>query len=332
VGAETRSVRGWPVYVIGNDTLTLEVLPAKGGDLLSISTERGVNLLWSSPWGLQERGSAPSGVDPNLAFLNAYPGGWQTIFPNGGEACVEHGVMWGFHGEAALSAWDIDFVSSTEIQMSTRLFRSPFHLQKRIAVEGNVVSVTEKATNEGSTGIDAMWSHHPAFGAPLIGPGCTVSTSARSFLADDVSLGEFGDLNPGASGAWPFAQARDGGVVDLTRLPHPQEPAARLGYLSDFQDEARISLANPEVGIAVDLRWDRDLMPHAWYWLEANATAGFPWFGRAYVLGLEPATSYPGHGLAAAREKTASQISFLPAESKLVEISLTVSTAPATFA
>jgi galactose mutarotase-like enzyme len=328
VGPEPRSVRGWPVYVLGADALTAEVVPAKGGDLLSISTERGISLLWSTPWGLPERGSVPSGVDPNLAFLNAYPGGWQTIFPNGGEACTEYGVTWGFHGEAALRAWDVDLVTHTAIAMSTRLFRSPFRLEKRIALDGNVVTVTERATNEGSSAIEVMWSHHPAFGAPLIGPGCTVSTSARSFLADDVPLGEFGDLHAGAVAAWPFAEARDGGVVDLSRLP--QEPAARLGYLSDFEDGARISLTNPEIGITVDLRWDETAMPYAWYWLEANGTPGFPWFGRAYVLGLEPATSYPGHGLGAVREKSASQISFQPGETKEIEISLTVSTAPAT--
>lgn len=324
MSTQTRMVRGWSVLSISSDSLTVDIVPGKGGDILGVRTASGVDLLWSSPWGLRERGAAPTGVDPSGAFLASYAGGWQTIFPNGGAACAEHGTTWGFHGEAALAAWDVESANASELMMSTRLFASPFHLQKTVSVESEVVTVTETVTNEGSQSVETMWSHHPAFGAPLVGPGCTVGTSARTFTADDVPLGSFGDLVPGATSDWPFAEARAGGVVDLRELPGPGHPTARLGYLSDFADGACISLDNPQLGLAVEIRWDEGVMPHAWYWLEANATLDFPLYGRAYVLGLEPATSYPGQGLGAVRRTTGTQVAFQAGESRTAAISLAV--------
>ena len=154
--------------------------------------------------------------------------------------------------------------------------------------------------------------HHPAFAAPLLGPRCVVTTSARSFTADDLH-------GLAARGRTRRQERRP------VTAPRPQQTAEHLGYLSNFQDGARISLENPDVGLRVDLRWDQTIMSHAWYWLEAHATSAFPWFGRAYVLGLEPATSHPALGLEAVRRKTGAQLSFMPSESKVVEISLAVS-------
>ncbi len=40
-------------------------------------------------------------------WIEAYPGGWQLLLPNGGDECTEQGVTWGFHGEAALVPWTV---------------------------------------------------------------------------------------------------------------------------------------------------------------------------------------------------------------------------------
>ena len=326
-GAQVQAVRGWPVHVLAGDALTVQVVPGKGADILAVRTAGGVDLLWASPWGLPERGSASVGTDPDVAFLEAYPGGWQTIFPNGGHTCTEQGVTWGFHGEAALVGWDVDSADASRVQVSTRLRRSPFHLLKQVSVDGSVVTVTETATNEGSAPVEVMWSHHPAFGAPLLGLGCTLSTSARTFVADDGPLGG-GDLEPGATSAWPHAAGLDGRSVDLRVLPGPEQAVARLGYLTGFDGRAWMRLDNPGLGLSAEVGWDAAVLPHAWYWLEAHATAQYPWFGRAYVLGLEPASSHPGQGLAVVRRTTGTQVSFAPGESRTIEITLTVGSTP----
>jgi hypothetical protein len=43
-----------------------------------------------------------------------------------------------------------------------------------------------------------------------------------------------------------------------------------------------------------------------WYWQVARGAYGYPWYGRTYSMALEPWTSWPGEGLAAAmRQGTA---------------------------
>lgn len=308
---------GWDVVRIASDRLAVDVLPGKGGDILAArALPGGVNVLWQAPWGLRRPG-VPTGGDSVASLMEAYPGGWQTVFPNGGDATVEHGVEWGMHGEAWLAPWEWT-ADGDAVVLTTRLVRSPFTLTKRIAVDGSTVTVEETARNDGGDAVEAMWSHHPAFGPPLLGPGARLETAARTVVVDDVRDMPAGDLLVGGRGEWPFAPGRDGGTVDLRVLP---ERGDRFAYLTDFS-RGWMSLTNGALSAAVE--WDLAVMPHAWLWLEAGATPGFPWYRRAYVLGLEPASSYPGQGIAAVRAKTGTQLSFAPGQSRTATVSLTV--------
>ncbi len=42
------------------------------------------------------------------------------------------------------------------------------------------------------------------------------------------------------------------------------------------------------------------MLPYLWLWQELGASTDYPWWGQAYVVGLEPFSSYPTNGLAAA--------------------------------
>jgi hypothetical protein len=72
----------------------------------------------------------------------------------------------------------------------------------------------------------------------------------------------------------------------------------------------------------VDVGWDLDVFPSAWLWLEARATAGFPWYQSVRALGIEPATSWPGQGIAAVRRKTGTQRRFAPGDTRTAQVSL----------
>src|SRR5690348_6179271 len=93
--------RGWDVLRLTSDALVVDVVPGKGGDIIAVRrSPDGPNLLWETPWGLRERGAIGTSGDSLVTLMEAYPGGWQTVFPNGGDPCVEHGVEWGMHVEA----------------------------------------------------------------------------------------------------------------------------------------------------------------------------------------------------------------------------------------
>jgi hypothetical protein len=54
--------------------------------------------------------------------------------------------------------------------------------------------------------------------------------------------------------------------------------------------------------LGVALAWDVKDFPYAWLWQEIGSRA-FPFFGRASILAIEPAASWPGAGLAAAIDR-----------------------------
>ena len=88
-----------------------------------------------------------------------------------------------------------------------------------------------------------------------------------------------------------------GGPV-LDQVP-TQRPLEDVHYLPD-RPTGWVALRRAHVGLA--LVWDVDRAPHLWLWRELGS-AGFPFFGRASIVALEPASAWPGDGLAAAIER-----------------------------
>lgn len=333
--------RGWEIVHMRAGNIGVDVLPGKGGDVLSVrwhgpsdaaggaagnaaDNGAGTEVLWQSPWGLRRQGSVNTAASSAAAIIEAYPGGWQTVFPNGGRAVVEHGIEWGMHGEVWLTPFDWS-ADGDAIVMRARLVRSPFDVVKRVSVTDAAVTVTETVTNVGGRPIDVMWGQHPAFGPPLIGPETRITTNARSVIVDPLRDTPGGDLVVGARSSWPHALARRGGEIDLSRVPNPSAGVERMAYLADFEDQAEVVLVNDRLGLAAELTWRAADLPYAWYWLEAGGTAGFPWFNSTYVLAIEPASSYPGAGLHHVRSTTGTHLAIQPGQSRQASVQLRLS-------
>lgn len=321
--------RGWPVLRLTDGDVQADVVPGKGADILAVRwLPTNLNLLWSTPWGLRQQGSIPTAAASDVNFMENYPGGWQLIFPNGGTASQLDGVEQPFHGEACLAPWEYDLETPAReglraaVDLTTSLVRSPFDLHRRISVEDSSVRVTETVTNRSNAPREVMWSHHPALGAPFLSGSCVLDIPAATFIADDARDVPAGDLQPGARSSWPDARTRSGGTCDLRTVP-AHGPLDRFGYLTDFT-EGRATVTNPELGLSATISWDLETMPHMWFWLEAHATEGFPWFGEAYVLGLEPASSFPGQGIERASQGPGGPLVIGPRESRTTQVSFTI--------
>jgi hypothetical protein len=192
---------------------------------------------------------------------------------------------------------------------SASLISAPLEVVRRVTLDENVARVEEQVTNLGGDPIEVMWGHHPTFGAPFLEPGCTIETSARTFTADDRAPGA--GLSPGRPSTWPNALLEDGGRIDLSVIPAPDERRAVLGYLSDF-DEGSYRIVNPRVGLAAEIRWPLDVFPTAWFWQELRASPGYPWYRRAYTTALEPNTTAPAQGIVNARAKGGATLLLAP--------------------
>ena len=310
-----------------NDLLAVTVLLDKGADIYElIYKPHGIDVLWKSPWGLKVPGLGPAGYSSNseTVWLEHYAGGWQELFPNGGDACIYKGVELSFHGEASMIPWDYEIVEQSseqvEVRLSARLRRSPFTIERRMQIKQGqpILTLCGKITNEAGERMDYMWSHHPAFGAPFLSAACRIDVGTQIFQADDLYAGTHNPLELAKKYQWshvPTAQ----GPVDMSKVPAPDQQRDTLAYLKNF-NSGWYAITNTELGFGVGLVWPKEIFPYAWLWQEMNASPGFPFYQNCYVMAIEPASSIPGQGLAGVMNKTGFHRSLLPGESAEVEL------------
>ena len=289
--------------VLADDRIRVTLLPGRGGDVHAVRDLRtGVDVLWKTPWGLDVRTGRGAPTGSAAAWLDRYAGGWQVLLPSGGGPSSHRGVDHPYHGEACWLPWAATVAAGPGggefVELSVHLAGSPLLLERIVSLvpgRGEVV-LAERVTNEGDRPVEYMWGHHPAFGAPLVAPGARIRTSASTILADTALDGPGNPLEPGTSHPWPTVSARDGRQLDLSVVPDAAPGRLLLGYLSGF-DEGAASIENDALDLTCTLSWQLDTFPYAWLWQELGATAGAPWFGNAYTMAIEPATSFPALGL-----------------------------------
>ncbi|MGE3799009.1 MAG: aldose 1-epimerase [Thermomicrobiales bacterium] len=315
--------QGIDAFEFGNDRVQMTVLPEKGADIAHwVHRPSGIDVMWRSPWGLRRhRGNTTSSTTTAVAWMDAYEGGWQVLFPSGGGPSEYRGVELSFHGEASSVAWDVEeFGASSDgagLRCSTRLARSPFRLVREMTVRPGTshVEITETVTNDGGESIEYMWGHHPAYGAPFISSDTVIDTNARMVTVDSALTSDTSQLEAGSRFAWPAAEQK-GQPVDLSQIPGEGAGIANMAYLHDFEgDVAWYGITNRRLGFGAGLAWSANDSPCAWFWQELHASSGYPWYKGCYVMAIEPNTSFPGLGLAKMIETTGMQRSLAAGES-----------------
>ena len=297
----TELAPGVRAFTLSNGQLEVTVLPDKGADIYSlVHCGTGVDVLFKTPWGVRSPGLWPRAATSMERWIEAYGGGWQVLLPNGGDECRERGVTWGFHGEAALVPWTLLDLTDGGATLETSLISAPLHVLRELSLDGPVLRVREVVTNRSEEDLEVMWSHHPAFGAPLLDAGSVLSAGCQVVEADGPAPGTL--LSAGTRHAWPMATTASGEMLDLSRIPGPLDRRAVLAYLLEF-NSGYFAITNPRLELGVGLRWPLEVFDKAWLWQEVHSTSDWPWFRRAYAVAVEPASTVPGHGLAGARAK-----------------------------
>ncbi len=316
---EQRQHRGWEILRLTSDDLATDIVPGLGGTVTSIiRTSDQSELLWSTPWGLRPASAAQLPGGAEAAMLDTYPGGWQTLFPNGGDRVSANGVEWGFDGEARICWLDWEFTGSSLI-MNGRLSRAPFEISKIISVRGSEITIGETVRNVGGEGVEVMWGSQLTLGGALLGPD-TVVDSGASVVHPDPQVSRhasYDDMMP-----WPRSHGTDS-AINLRSLPESDAGETRLAYLSDFS-RPELSVTRSSLGLGVDLEWDGEAWPYVWYALEAGGRADYPWYRKGYFLSLTPCSSWPAHGLDAARTVSDTSMWIGPGGSRTAHLTLRV--------
>ncbi|HLH75062.1 MAG TPA: DUF4432 family protein [Chloroflexota bacterium] len=308
--SETLTGRFTRTVILENELLRCVVLADKGADIYELRFKpRDLDVLWKAPWGFKELGAlAPSAVSSQVAWLDHYEGGWQEIFPSGGGPASCFGIEMPFHGELATAPWDYQILETdgdrAAVRFSIRTTRTPFFLERTMTIESGrpEIQFEERLVNEGAIGLDYMWGHHPAYGAPFLSESCRLDVPARQIVMSvQQSDPERSWFPNGGRFGWPVIVGRDGQSRDLRQIPGPGQRVNNLGYLVDLE-AGWYGLTNQELGFGVGLVWPKEFFPYVWLWQELNGSFGYPWFGRAYVMGVEIWTSWPGEGLNATQK------------------------------
>ncbi|WP_433190425.1 DUF4432 family protein [Actinoallomurus sp. CA-150999] len=293
------TLAGLRAIVLENELLRVTVLADKGGDVVEFCHKpRDLDFAWLAPAGLRDpRDVAGGAADDAALFHDQYEGGWQEVFPNGGAPSTYRGAALAQHGEVAGLRWDAVIVEddpgAVAVRLTVRTRRLPFRLAKtfRLTSGEPTLTIEEELHNESGVDLDAMWGHHIVFGAPFLRPGARIRMPEGVHVMPHETAINPPERRVGEAGPWPVPD----GVTDLSVVPEPGAPSD-IVYLTGFTDGWY------EVADALRVEWDASVLPYVWMWQELGAWRDYPWWGRAYVVGLEPFSSLPTNGLAEAVE------------------------------
>ncbi len=325
---ETASLsNGIEAVTLVSDQIRVTILANKGADIYElIHVPSGVDVLWKSPLGLRAPTHGWFTSDSQAAWLEMYEGGWQEIFPNGGDPCEYKGVELNFHGESSTLPWHYEIVKEADdeviVDFSVQLFRSPLHCRRRMSLSAGsgALRISEELTNQAGESIDFMWGHHPAYGAPFLSEHTRIYTNAQTILADNS--GPHAVLQPDRKSNWPHGEAAAGGTVDMSVIPSQAEARNTMAYLLDFAGDPWYALVNTELGVGCGLAWSGDVFRYLWFWQEMYGSSGFPFYKRTYTMALEPWSSIPGQGLVNVMNTTKSHLTLAAGETLKAELTV----------
>lgn len=272
----------------------LEVLvtPERGGDIVQV-TDRptGTAVLAQSP--TRHPRSIAASADSMASWMHGYPGGWQLLAPNAGPERIHDGVLQGYHGEAALARWEILGQDDHGCTLQTFLATAPLRLRREVVVDGPELAVTDTVENLSPDPASTRLLQHPAFGEPFLDADSYLLISAAHLISDAQAPGSLVSADLVAP---PGNVLATGPVPGSLALPGPGSHESLFAALDGFETPSA-TFCSPTRGFAVRLDWDPVIYPHAWFWIEANAGTGWPWFRRMFAIAVEPANILPGDGV-----------------------------------
>jgi len=283
------------VVFLENELVRVGINVEKGAEIFEFRYKpKDVDALWHREAALAERvsrpESAPNGLD---AFFDRYAGGWQESFPVGNATGSFFGASLYLHGEVSLLPWRYRILQNSgervEIELSVECVRTPFQLERRMRVETSIAALQleETVLNLGRQSLPFAWGHHIAFGPPLLASGTR------------LDLPEGAVRTPAGRSDLPrrYRQQQEsqtlrlqgpaGDSLDITCAPSPES-----GTVDNFEIElsgpACAAIRNPGLDLGVGFIWDREVMRFLWEWELSHASSGYPFWGREYLLALEP--------------------------------------------
>lgn len=292
------SFNGYTYITMENNLLTVNILADKGTDILNINYKpMDMDFMWQNPYrgmGTYHKDVSTTGSE-NGNFLDHYPGGWHEAFPGGGPY-EDKGIQLGLHGEVSLLQWGFHICEDTEEKISvvfyTQTKRTPYSVKKTITLEKDSTEIAfhERIENLSNQPMQYMWGHHPAIGAPFLDADCRIDIPAEFFLVDEKFSDETSFFEKGKRYPWPVCMGKDEKTHDMSLTA--EAPSAELLYFPELKD-GNCTITNTKTKLGMKFSWDKNIFDTIWYWRMLGGLHDYPWYGRAYCIGLEFWRGYP---------------------------------------
>lgn len=278
------------MITLRSDEILLRLDPLHGGEILDlVDLSTGRQLLARPPFASLE----PLGGDlDENAWTNRYRGGWQTVTPNAGNACIVGAAHHGFHGRASNDPWEI--VDATASAATLRWSGHGLLVTRSLTLaHGSVVVETDWAAVATTTALVSV--EHIALGLELLAPTATLRLPGGT--AFELSESDGPTRPPARVRDWPDVLLLDG-MFERADTFSVEEPGGRFLVVESLP-EGWYEVVNDLTGQGLRIEWDVTALPHLWLWREVRQSGG-PWRGQAEILALEPASVPHSLGLARA--------------------------------
>jgi hypothetical protein len=161
-----------------------------------------------------------------------------------------------------------------------------------MAVGKPILEIEEKITNEGREEMDFMWGQHPALGGTFLDQDCVITlpkcrVRSDSFLGSDLSR-----IAPDQDVEWPFIKGTDNITIDLSRVPSKNADCNDRVFIYDFS-EGWYAITNTKKKVGFAMKWEKSIFSYLLYWQSFGGWYGYPFYGTAYTMALEPRSSFP---------------------------------------
>ena len=301
--------RGLKTAVIENELLRVVVLVDKGADIYQfVHKTTDVDFMLRSPYGVRDpRRFVPTTGAGTGLWMDFYEGGWQTVFPAGGNPSEYKDAELGMHADASMVPWDCAIIEDTPERVSLRCWvrtaRMPHFFEKTLTLTSgsSVLDVTGALVNEAEEPTQIVWGEHIALGAPFLSEDCVLDLPGGTIINDPVDWHPNNRLRADHRSEWPLTEAKDGSPVDLSRFPPKGQRFNDMSYVAEMP-EGWYAVTNRKMGVGFGVHYPAEHFRYLWYWQNLGGAFGYPFWGRYYNVGLEPFTGFGNGGLAGAIE------------------------------
>lgn len=287
---------GHRVVVLENKWVRLSVSLTRGAEILELRDKvTDEDLLWHGhPDIVANRGGIQSMSAQSGVFLENFAGGWQEVFPTGGDPTVYKGATFGQHGEVALLPWGMSIIEDSReklvVEFSVKSRRFPLSLRRVVELRANEASVrvSGRATNHSEEGIPIMWGHHISIGGAWAAPGVVMEVESGATMTVPEYDWPGYRWQPGEY-QWPEVTKRDSTVEDATVLPENDGSQGHLIF--GPMNDGLMSVVSSELGRRVTFEWPVDAFPYSWCWFVYGGGEGWPLWNQHRLITVEPFTA-----------------------------------------